>query len=457
MLKNIRVTSLLQVFLGILVVVILYWSLNKQFDHDELEVIHTSWKILQGERIYIDFFQHHHPLLYYLLIPIIVIFGESTTTLIVARLIVFCLFSLILAITYLIANKTSSREASNISLIFLCTTFIFTTNVIELRPDVPQALFGLLAILFLLFYFETKILSYLVLSSLAVSLAFLFLQKALFLILLLAIFLFYHAYRKNISYFSAFTYVLLILFVYLLYLLHLTFSDSLSAYLTFNWILNIKFLDRSYPVDTFINMYKVNAILWFYYALGLLSVNTFNQRFLSFISLGLLLSIFSLQKPHQQYFISLIPLVAIISAYTVYTFFLSSRKLLIVVLILASVLPCYSLFGGVPTLSNSEQLQKINYVLSITRPDDFVYDGNALFNVFRKDIDFFWYSLDQKDGLATYTSMTGYKYNVYESIGKFKPKVISNYFIENVGDERIANFYTRSSLYPDLFIRNSGQ
>lgn len=457
MLKNIRAITFLQVFLGILVVVILYWSFNKQFDHDELEVIHTSWKILQGERIYIDFFQHHHPLLYYLLIPVITVFGESTTTLIVTRLIVFCLFLLILTVTYLIANKASNREASNISLIFLCTTFVFTTNVIELRPDVPQTLFGLLAIFFLLFYFETKILSYLVLSSLAISLAFLFLQKALFLILLLTLFLFYHAYKKNISYSASFAYVLLIFFVYLPYLLYLISSDSLSAYLTFNWVLNIKFLDRTYPIDTFINMYKVNTILWLYYALGLLSTSTFNQRFLSFISFGLLLCIFSLQKPHQQYFILLLPLVAIISAYTVYTFFLSSRKLLLVVLILATVLPCYSLFGGIARLSNSEQLQKINYVLSITRPDDFIYDGNALFNVFRKDIDFFWYSLDKKDALATYSGMTGYKYNIYESIGKFKPKVISNYFIENMGDERIANFYTPSSLYPDLFIRKSGQ
>lgn len=456
MLKNIKTISLLQVFLGTLIFVILYWSLNKQFDHDELEVIHTSWKILQGERIYVDFFQHHHPLLYYLLVPIIVVFGESTNTLIVARLVVFCLFLLILTITYLIANKTSSREASNISLIFLCTTFIFTTNVIEIRPDVPQTLFCLLAILFLLFYFETKILSYLILSSLAISLAFLFLQKALFLILLLTILLFYHAYRKNVFYSASFAYVLVIFLVCLPYLLYLVFNDSLFAYLTLNWVLNIKFLDRNYPVDTLINMYKVNTILWFYYVLGLLSTNTFNQRFLCFISFGLLLSVFSLQKPHQQYFILLIPLVAIISSHTFYTFFLSSRKLLVVVLILATVLPCYSLFGGVAKLSNSEQLQKINYVLAVSHANDFVYDGNALFNVFRKDIDFFWYSLDEKDALDTYRSMTGYKYNIYESISKFKPKVISNYFIRDVYDERISNFYTRSSLYPDLFIRKPG-
>ncbi|CAA9585631.1 hypothetical protein AVDCRST_MAG81-3739 [uncultured Synechococcales cyanobacterium] len=88
----------------------------------------------------------------------------------------------------------------------------------------------------------------------------------------------------------------------------------------------------------------------------------------------------------------------------------------------------------------------------MTSPKDFVYDGNIEFNVFRKDINFFWFSLDQNDGLATYKSMTSYDYNVYELIERFKPKVISNNFIENLSDRRIAKFYQQSPQYDALYI-----
>jgi hypothetical protein len=47
------------------------------FDHDELEAVHTAWKMWTGERIYIDFFQHHHPLFYRLLIPVLDLFGAK--------------------------------------------------------------------------------------------------------------------------------------------------------------------------------------------------------------------------------------------------------------------------------------------------------------------------------------------------------------------------------------------
>jgi len=64
-------------------------SIFRFFYTDEFEAIHTAWKILQGEKIYVDFFQHHHPLLYLLLIPFIYIFGESITAILIIRILFF--------------------------------------------------------------------------------------------------------------------------------------------------------------------------------------------------------------------------------------------------------------------------------------------------------------------------------------------------------------------------------
>lgn len=106
--------------------------------------------------------------------------------------------------------------------------------------------------------------------------------------------------------------------------------------------------------------------------------------------------------------------------------------------------------------TNAEQLKKIEYVLSITRGNDYAYDGNILFNIFRKDADFYWYSTDpdpRMGTLETFQIMTGYHYDIYERIDRVKPKVISNYYIGNMEDHRIKNHYERSKQYADLFIR----
>ncbi len=86
---NISATWLVWILFCALVVVILFVALNRWINCDELEAIHSSWKTLQGEKIYIDFFQNHHPFFYYLMLPVIAIFKESIATIIVLRIMVF--------------------------------------------------------------------------------------------------------------------------------------------------------------------------------------------------------------------------------------------------------------------------------------------------------------------------------------------------------------------------------
>lgn len=449
-----KLTPLMWILFGILLAIILFLSLNKEFSFDEIELIHTSWKVLQGERIYVDFFQHHHLLLYYLMTPVILVMGESISALISARIVVFCLLLLIFVFTYLLSTKVFGKETGVISLVFLSTMLIFINRAIELRPDVPQILFNLIALLYLFIYLENKSLKYLVFSATSSGIAFLFLQKALFINFLVICLLLFNIYKKNIHYRDILVYLLVNFLTFLPYLLFFVCGGSLENYFFFNWILNINFLDRSYPFNTFIDTCKTNTLVWFFYALGLLFfIKTSLQRQFGFISFGLLVFIFLTRKTYEQYFVPLIPLVVITASHTTSSMFGSSKKMMTVVLILSTLVPVYSLYKWTGELKNDSQLQKISYVLSITSPQDFVYDGHVSFNVFRKDIDFFWYSLDEGDGLSTYQSMRRYDYNIYQLISQYKPKVISNYFIENMQDDRIANYYQQSDLYQDLFVR----
>lgn len=451
---HIKVVSLMWVPFGILLAVILFLSLNKEFSFDEIELIHTSWKVLQGERIYVDFFQHHHPLFYYLITPIILVIGENTSTLIGARVVVFCLLLLIFVFTYLLSVKVFGKQTGIISLVFLSTSLIFISRAIELRPDVPQTLFNLIALFYLLTYLENKSLKHLVFSAIASGIAFLFLQKALFPNFLIVTLLLFNSYKKNIRYRDILVYLLVNFLTFLPYLLYFAYSGFLETYFFFNWTLNVNFLDRSYPFETFINTCKTNTLVWFFYVLGLLYfMKTSFQKQFGFISFCLLVFIFLTRKTYEQYFVPLIPLVVIIASHTTISMLGNSKKIITVVLILSTIVPVYSLHKWTVEFKNASQLQKIDYVLSVTSPQDFVYDGHVSFNVFRKDIDFFWYSLDPGDGLSTYQSLREYDYNIYELISQYKPKVISNYLIENMQDDRIANHYQQSDLYQDLFIR----
>ena len=106
--------------------------------------------------------------------------------------------------------------------------------------------------------------------------------------------------------------------------------------------------------------------------------------------------------------------------------------------------------------NNTAQLEKINYVLTVTNPDDYVYDGSPNFNLFRKDLDFFWFSVKPDRALATYQTMAEYDYDIYKLIDKFKPKVISDLCIDNMQIPVIADHYIQSDVHKDLFIRSDG-
>jgi hypothetical protein len=182
-------------------------------------------------------------------------------------------------------------------------------------------------------------------------------------------------------------------------------------------------------------------------------MKTPNQRRTAFLSLGLFIIGFFISVPNLQNFLISMPLIAAVSAYAIHSIFKNNKNLLTVVLILSIAVPSFYLLV-LPSHTNAEQLKKIDYVLSITDTEDFVYDGEVQFNVFREDIDFFWFSVKpHSGGLVTYQTMTRYDYNIYELIDKFKPKVISNYYIKNMNDERIAKHYVQSDLYEDLYIR----
>jgi len=442
------------ILLALLLVAFLAASLTRYFDHDEFETIHTVWKIVQGERIYVDFFQHHHPFFYYLLAPFVLIFRDSILTLFAARVFIFFLTLLILASTYLLGRKIFNSRISFLAIILLATTFIFNEKVVEIRTDTIQTLFSLASLVFLFDFLENGKARSLILSGAGLGFSFLFLQKAIFLIFLVCLLLLYYFWQRKISGRHLLIFGLSFLLTLFPYIVYLLLTKNFSTYLFFNWVFNFNFVGHFYPFRHLAESFRENSLLWIFCAWGcLVFLKTHRQKNLAFLSLGLLLSLFFVRVPLKQYFMTLMPLIALISSQGLYFTFKNNQKLLLIIFLFLTVPFIYSSLKPLETTINRNQLALVKDVLQATNEEDFVYDGSARFNLFRKDIDFFWFSVNPTDScLATYKKLRPCDYDINELIEEKKPKIVSTYPAP-VDLRRLEKHYKPFKNYPNVFIR----
>ncbi|MFH1404047.1 MAG: hypothetical protein ABIH11_07255 [Candidatus Altiarchaeota archaeon] len=430
---------------GILLVCVIVVSLNsffRVFDHDEFEHVHSAWYVLNGYIPYRDFFQHHNPLLWYLLAPVILLFGETTTTLFACRLLMLAVAYGIIYLTYLVSRRLSdSTETRMLSIILMSSCLIFIDKVVEVRPAGIQTLLGMASLYYLLSHDGSS--RRLALSALYLSIAVLFSQKALFLAAGIYAVLLHHVLSRerrvpalrDVGLYSLFFITPFILFLLLLYA-----SGSLQDYYVTNWLVNV-YLMQSFPITQQIYSLWINVFLW---AIGLFAIPYLLKnsprngvKTISFLSLLLAASLFTVKLPHRQYFLPLIPLISILAS------ILLTERLFprirpayrfIAVLAMVSVPLLYSL-ATVQTLypDYRQQLGVVELVPFKTSAGDYVYDGDINFNLYRRDLHYFWYSLHHGKGLDTYNMVTGGRYDDYDTcslIKKKKPGIISDTLID---------------------------
>lgn len=438
---------------------------NRWINRDEIESLHTAWKIAQGERIYVDFFQHHHPLFYEMLAPFAARVGEDARALLTARAVMFPLFAAVLALTFVLGRMLYDARTALLAVVLLASAVIFVDRAIEPRPDVPQTLAGLLGLVLVFRYLETGERRALAAGAAASALAFLFLQKAAFLIALVGLVLLARAAQRRLPFRDVLLFGGVVALVVLAYGLWLAWTTDLAAFWRANYALNLAKTDVNVPTETLRNEPEVfrtpirsfgeNALLWSFFVVGLVvSGKTRRQRELAALALGLVLWVVAFNKFFYQYYMQAMPLVAITAA-AAFERLLGGHKRESAIIVGMSVLYVFTLFEN--SLrgegSNTEQIKKIDYVLSVTEPGDHVYDGQNTFNLFRPDIDYFWYPDRRSNMLPAYAALTGYVYDPYARVALLRPEVLSTYALDRPDDPRIARHYRRSEAYPDLLIR----
>lgn len=455
--KDIVWTVLLWVlFTGILVSVFFY-SYNRDYDPDEIEHLHTGWKLVQGQKIYVDFFQHHHPFFDYIIAGVVRTYGDTVESIFASRYVMLLLTAGILAATYLLSVRVfKNAEIGVLSMILTSTVVTFYMKSIEIRPDVPQTLAGLLSIYFLFSYYDNRSLKSLIASSVFLAVSYLFLQKSVVLIIAIGALLLFDLYKKRVGYKHIVIYAAVFLSSVAPYYIYLLLSGTFEQYFVMNWLVNYHIAQIMGKSHSLIALSRENTITCIFYLIGLITIYRSGKygRFAAISVLLLFMTVILFDNLWRQYFMLTIPLIAIIASYALYSSF-NSRLIRFVVLIGAIYFPMSYMHNYAPFNMNNrdqlEQLAKIEYVLSITDEDDRVYDGNVTFNVFRDDINYFWFCLPLC--LDAYKKVAAYQYNIYESVAVENPKVISSFRIHSFDDIRIKYKYGVSDMYPDLYIR----
>lgn len=456
---NIIWTAVLWGILACILISIFFYSYSRYYDPDEIEHLHTGWKLVRGQKIYVDFFQHHHPFFDYIIAGVVRTYGDTVESIFASRYIMLLFTAGILAATYLLSVRVfRNAEVGVLSVILTSTVVTFYMKSVEIRPDVPQTLAGLLSIYFLFSYYDKMSLKSLIASSVFLAVSFLLLQKSIALIIAIGALLLFDLYKKRVGYGHIVIYAAVFLLSVAPYYVYLLLSGAFEQYFVMNWIVNYYLAEAVGRAYFLVAFSRENTITCIFYSIGLITSYRSGKygRFSAFSVLLLLLTVILFNNLWRQYFMLAIPLIAIIASYALYSCF-NSRLIRLVVLIGAIYFPMSYMHNYAPfNMDNTGQLgqlAKIEYVLSVTDENDKVYDGDVIFNVFRDDIDYFWYCFEKPSCLNAYKKVRPYRYDIYESVAVENPKVISSFRIHSFNDIRLRNKYRPSNRYPDLYIR----
>ncbi|MBC8460091.1 MAG: glycosyltransferase family 39 protein, partial [Deltaproteobacteria bacterium] len=308
--------------------------LVRYFDPDEFEHLHAARNIYHGMVPYRDYFEHHTPFLHFLLAPLYFIWGDSIPLIFVARGIMLIFTCGILYLTYRLTKMLYGCDAALFATLFLSCTLIFLEKTIEVRPDLPEVIFWLLTIIFLIRGVSNNQRRYFLLAGAMMSCAILCSQKAVFAGLGLALALVWFLCDKRTGWPLKTRAVgclwigagfLIPVGVMCLYFLP---NRALDDFIYRNFIMNLGWRSKFWPYGYIRQALKQNPFFCVSGLAGLL-IATYQSRHKTEISRGsfapvvstymLIGGLFLMPVPDRQYYLLFIPLLAMYAGRTLAT------------------------------------------------------------------------------------------------------------------------------------------
>ena len=414
----------------------------RYIDHDEVEHLHTTWHLISGHQPYKDFFQHHNPLLWYMLAPIMMFTGESLAIIFIARSIMFIATIAVLFLIKRLSMQLLPAVNPWLAPFLAATTILFQMKSLEIRPDIVEILLSLLMLTAIIDAVQgqqsekqTLGRKRIFIAGLLGGAAFLFVQKAVFYIVPAVMMLCFMARPTKTKISALFAFAMGVALPLTVMIISATIQGFSSEYLALAYQLNF-YLSRSARfMEIFMRMLLQNLGLIGGMIFGIPALLKGERRVhLSLLVIPQLL-LFAVTRPNaEQDVVQILPGLIMLAAAGWNTIISKGeslsryplRKAMTTAIIVFLILLIPLLFQlRMFFATNGEQREAMQYVIDNTSPNDYMYDGNTEVNVFRNDVDYFWFS---PDGKKAFVKMNpNYKDSLLENVNTLHPQFITDF------------------------------
>ena len=291
------------IFICLFCVVSVYRDFHVYEFLDTIEHIRASLAVSFGFLPYVDFFEHHHPLLWYILAPLAKVFYLNIAIIPVFRIIGTLSYLACIYIAYQINKKhLYGSSAAKFSTLCVLSVPMLWMDISNLRPDSFMLLFFLIGIKYYFDYVDLKKRRNLIISYIAISVSFLFLQKSLFLIFVFGGYNLYALIKKEIVKSDFVVACICGILPILIYLCYLFYYKMWPAFFYYNYTFNAQMQD--YYGDYISGVPYFLKILAFFLCLFIIRTYHFSMKtgllFGCFLISGVSLIYFA---PHSWYYI----------------------------------------------------------------------------------------------------------------------------------------------------------
>lgn len=459
---------ILQIFAGVWLSFWLLYNHQPQTG-DDIEHIHSSWLVWQGKVPYKDFFQHHNPLLWYLFAPLTGFFAYNLTVLDIVRIIstVVMFGSLFVAARIIQKFISENWYAGIIGVASVFPSYIIFSGQ-DFRPDNYMTLAFMLGMYWFFMYLQKSGLKYLVFSFFSMFIAFMFMQKVVFMLAFFGCVVLWLLHTGGIRKNDFFRALILPLCGGLLFLLWLWHHNMIERYWLANYIFNLYIPDvyGGLVEKTKPEFYVLSAIS-FAGCLYFIRYGNVYGRIMSFLWLAEAIQrffFFSLDR-HYYYQLQLLNAVMVGAAASV---MIKKRQWAVWFFVVVFFVGCLSFKDYCLQNKLAPEYHRYvtpKYVLEQTNRCDAVLNGYGLtYGVFTKDVTYYWNLNGQLDVIGSKIGLPPLS-DLNRVVLQYFPRIIytAPYWNEKLRkqhidrpvhwiNKKIRDKYYEQSLFMDIFI-----
>lgn len=392
---------------------------------DHAEHLHASWLVWQGNVPYVDFFEHHHPLLWYLAAPLVALFYKNVMIFYVAQLVNAFVYVVMFRGLYRIACdflKTSEKAfVLALMLFFMYPSFIW--YFFEFAPDAFMFASFVWGLWYYFKFLEEKKQKPLNICFILWTISFLFLQKVLFMLLIMGGYTLYLVLKKEISLKNIIKAMIIPVIIMGIFLSYLIYHKALHQFITLNYDLNFWMCKlkgaAGFPRKTSIFL----MTLW----IALFCLYDFlkeNSRY-RLIFTGLLIGDFLFKRftwaPWAQYFMLIEFGGLLVISQEILS--LKTKKIAYLLLIFVVFMHLVAIKVNRSKYEQTYYLNLQKYVMTNSHgEDDIVYSrDDMIFNIYGKNPHYYWFGHRSIAPLAYYLYGYGGKIDINQIVQHHKP------------------------------------